>query len=344
MAGTRQHFIPRMLLRCFGDTREQVRILRRGGHSFVTSIRNIALENEFYGKPGPGSADESITQEESRIGPMLQAVNSAPEGSIDTTTAAELITHFTIRVRSMRTFMGQATNIALDEIGRQFSDSESLRSLMQDYIRANPDFLVEELHKRVRDDYGVSALAILLQHPLYPSILEFMHNFAEQQICNLDADVVGADMRQAMAYFRSSVGEMVNLAHKKVALSDPTPAKRSEVLASFTFAVQDSSQDLILSDCVGWGLRSSVGVTPLHTLEDDLQMVVMPVSRSRVLLGWRDERPRILPDAISLASVHTCDDFIIAHPDAGDLVRFIDEFGRARAATLAALVAEVCRT
>jgi hypothetical protein len=135
MAGSRQHFIPKMLLRCFSDDREQVRILRRNGQSFVTSIKNIALENEFYGKPGMGSADDVITQEESRIGPMLRAINLAPAGQIDPATAAEIISHFTVRVRSIRTFMGKVADAAIDQVGQRFQDEESCRSLLHDFMR-----------------------------------------------------------------------------------------------------------------------------------------------------------------------------------------------------------------
>jgi hypothetical protein len=149
--------------------------------------------------------------------------------------------------------------------------------------------------------------------------------------------VLGEDLRMALSYIRSNVGGIVDRAHTKAALSDPTPAKRAEFFSRFTFATHDTNQDLILGDSVCWGLSSSIGITPLYTLEDDLQILVMPISRFRFLLGWRNDCPCIPFETLSLASVRTCDDFIIAHPDVEDMAQFISEFGKSREAILASL-------
>lgn len=291
MAGIRQHYIPRMLLRRFGDSLEQVRVLRRDGNTFLTKIGSIAFENEFYGKPGPGSADDAITQEETRIFDMLQEVTAAPEGSVDTRMATELIAHFTTRARSMRSFMMQTADIAIEEVGRPFSDGETVRAMLRTYIRDNPGKIVEDLLNAVLEHQGPAALAALLQNPAYNDILKAAHLEIERELCNFDAAAAGSVLLGLLSDYQPRFREIAKSAHQEVALSNPTPLGRSEVLTGFTFAVQDSTEDLILSDSVGWGVRTSVGVTPLYVLEADLQTVVMPVSRSRIILGWRGERP-----------------------------------------------------
>ena len=211
-------------------------------------------------------------------------------------------------------------------------------------IQNNPGIIIEELHNKVREQYGSTALTQLLQHPQYPIFLELLFKSAQQMIGNLDAAAVTTDIQKTLAYFQSKISEVAKQSHEKAILSGPTPKQRTEILAGFTFATQNSTHDLILGDSVGWGLRSSVGITPLYSLEDDLQMIAMPISRTRTLVGWRNERPDLSSEVISKASAYTCEDFVIAHPDVADLAQFRDEFGKGRAVALATLAAEASKS
>jgi hypothetical protein len=339
LAGTRQHFIPRYLLRRFANGHGQVRVLRRDGQQFVTSITNIGVENEFFGPPGSGSADEAITVEESRVLALLNVINDHPQGPVQNHLAAQVIVHLTVRARSLRTFMVEAGTKAIDGINRRFTDPATLRSMMRDYLKANPTFLLDELHNEIRRRYGENAVEMAQKHPVYPVLTNMLSDLAFRQLEDIDG--LPPQFANAFLQLRDRLGEAVQGVHKKVALSDPTPEKRVAALSIFSFAVCDSNSDLVLGDSVAWGQRLSVGITPLYTLEDDLQVIVLPISSSKYVLGWKDERPQVSDDAIILGSVETSEDFALSYPSSDNLTRFSGVLGQARAMTLAALEAEI---
>ena len=193
MAGVRQHFIPRMLLRQFADSKEQVRALRRDG-TFVAAIGNVALEKEFFGAPGPGTADEAITEEENRIEPMLRAACGSPEGPFDSFAAAALITHFTLRLRSLRTFMGQVGHAALDAAGRRFSSPDDVRRMVQQEVRSNSRWVADELNKTLRKEYGAAALKRLQRNKQqYAAVLREANKRTEQLLEGLDGAAIARD-------------------------------------------------------------------------------------------------------------------------------------------------------
>lgn len=328
------------MLRAFADDNERVRVVGRGGRSFVTGTHNIGLETEFFGKSGPGTSDDSITQEEQRIAPLLKTMNAAAEGEVNARAAAELLAHLTVRAKSFRTLMQEMGDIAFDVMDRKFSDGDHVREMLRESLRTDPSILIEEFRKMVRSRFGPAALAELEAHPLYPALIVRIQEWGAQHVDRLDPQSLGEGMHQVLSGLRPKVDNLVNGAHKKIALTDPTPAPRVNRLARLSFAVQDFAEELVLGDGVGYGLRPSRGIVPLFELTDDLKVVVMPTSRFRALVGWRDDRPNLEAPTVRLASVETSEEFFVVHPSGPDVSYLSGSFGKGRAATLEAIAAE----
>lgn len=340
MAGKRQHFIPRMLLRQFSDDRNRVRLIRRGGNSLVTSIGNVALQNQFFGEPGPGSPDEAITDEEQRIGPMLNQAVSLSDGPIASMLAATLISHFTTRSRAMRTFMKQMGAAAIDDVEHRFSSGQVLRTAMHEHLRRSPDELIEGFRAEVLKQYGKAALDRLTNQPNYPQIVRAVRAQAALHLRNLDGDALVRNFGALISDARDMLGETVNNAHHRVALKSPTSSERTEAMMVFDFAVQSVESDIVLSDAVALGWRKSTGVTPLFSIEADLQLVVMPLSRRRLIVGWRGDRPQLSPDSFLLAAIQVSDEFVVAHPETAGWENSLGSFGEARSVALHAAKSE----
>ena len=330
-----------MLLRQFSDERERVRLIRKGGTSFVTSIGNVALQNQFFGEPGPGSPDEAITGEEQRIGPMLNQAMSLSDGPIASRLAATLISHFTTRSRAMRTFMKQIATAAIDDVENRISSGQILRTAMHEYLRRSPEELIEGFRAEVSKQYGKTALDRLTKQPNYPQIVQAVRAQAELHLRNLDGDALVRDLGVLISDARDMLSETVNSAHHRVALKSPTPSERTEAMLSFNFAVQSVESDIVLSDAVSLGWRTSTGVAPLFSIEADFQLVVMPLSRRRLIIGWRGTRPQLPPDSFLLAAIQVSDEFVVAHPETAGWENSLGSFGHARSTALNAAKSEI---
>ena len=110
MSGRKQHYIPQCLLRGFEASRSgkgpQVVVLRRGREPYLSSIEDVAAKRNFYSElshDGRKTLDDLITVYESRLGSILTELRASEPGAlVDSSLAAELVTHLTVRSAFLR--------------------------------------------------------------------------------------------------------------------------------------------------------------------------------------------------------------------------------------------------
>ncbi len=341
MAGKRQHFIPRMLLLGFADANEGVWVGRKDREPFGVNITGVGVEGMFYGVPGPGTADEAITREEPRIEQLLRRMTTMPAGTCDSQAAASVISHFTSRTRAMRRFMEDLGRLAVSHLRRRMDDPLELRSMMSTHLRDNPGLIEDEIDKGVLRQSGPVGLAIFRGHPMRSWVLAYAYRKAAVSIQSLDRESFnaagGVDFLSAVLV---GLPQIVRRAHARVALQSPTPEERTTHLASFSYAVEDHSDPLILGDGVAWGIRSSAGVCPLFSIEDDIECVVMPITSRRALHGWRGERRALSTDDINHGSASTSSEFVVASGQGPQVSLYVKHIGAVIGAALDATVTD----
>jgi hypothetical protein len=130
------------------------------------------------------------------------------------------------------------------------------------------------------------------------------------------------------------MANFVESAHHRVALEQPTPRKWVERLRTFCFEVIEVTDDLVLGDSVAWGIQEPDDVVPLYSIDDELISVVMPICRTRLLVGSRSDRQTPPPALCNDAATAASESFIVAHPELNNIGRYLTAFGSARARNL----------
>lgn len=314
MAGRRQHFIPRMLLRGFADAKEQVRVTHRVRGSFLASIGNVALERDFFGPPGSGTVDEVVSSEENKIKAILETVRSA-RGAVDSESAATLVSHMTSRVRSIRTYMEETGKVALAEIDRRLQDEALMREAILREIRKAPSSVSKELDETLERQYGKTALKQFKRTPAYKQMLNAAMAQLEASIMSSSFSEITDRFRGMLATLGDSMGATVFRAHGKVLLAGPTPTARVKTLSAFSYETAERD-GIVLSDSIAWCVRKGDHLAPIFTLEDDIDNIYMPVSSSIVLVGRSRGSRAEIPTANELqgSAFRVSEAFVVAHP------------------------------
>ncbi len=110
MSGRKQHYIPQSLLKSFetpskGKTKK-VWVFKKGQKPFLSATEDVAAQRDFYSDPlkdGLLTLDDRITGYEIELNRLIETLLKAPADlPVDSTVAAEVVTHLTIRAAFLR--------------------------------------------------------------------------------------------------------------------------------------------------------------------------------------------------------------------------------------------------
>ena len=289
MSGRKQHYIPQVLLRGFGNARRgktYVTVFKRGAPTFEVPTEGIAAEREFYSKVSNGrelpSLDDKITLYENDIATKLRTFREMRLGdAIDGAIAGEIVAHLTIRNAHMRASSSEMAVRLVDEIIDVFTDEARTRRAMGiGPTEFNGPALerIEELWSENQSAFtnmgltreSFSRVAFEIVSP------QFEDNF------KAFASVVSAEFGR-LAPRLATIGAEAQLAALERGMA---PAKSVEVLSKLLWRVRGAPEEgLILPDCVA----VSVGVNwsrplSISSLPTD-GCVVFPISTRRMLVA-----------------------------------------------------------
>lgn len=327
MSGTRQHYLPRLLLRRFVGRKEQVRIAPKDGRSFVASINNIGLENNFNGPPGKGSADDRLTREENDVMRMLDELCRS-NGPVDPDLAAGAMAHFSARTKALRGVMLDLGQQVVAKVQAEFIDEHEDGEALVTWVQAHPEEVTSVLDAEVRKARGPIGLAayrvsaLRVQH--FSLAMDHITAFARSPAGIDDVRVRANDLVQ---YMRQRMHIQVREAHISMALRSPTPPKWRERLRALVFEVQSFPAGLLLGDAIGWCGRSAEDGFPVMRFDDDIPLAVMPISSNLALIGGRGSAPTFSAAQFNRASAAASMDYLLANPDFKDLESHVPYIG-----------------
>src|SRR5688572_5806588 len=107
MAGSRQHTLPRFLLKGFASrsTGKEVYAyyFRSKLDPIEANIKNIGVERNFYGSQDEPEVDDAITALESDFATLLENLRGVPSGTdITESGIVEFVVHLTARTMHLR--------------------------------------------------------------------------------------------------------------------------------------------------------------------------------------------------------------------------------------------------
>jgi hypothetical protein len=299
MAGRKQHYIPQCLLKGFktpgrGKT-VKVWVFKKGQQPYVSSIEDVAAERYFYSglsKDSSLNLDDQITQYENKLSELINKLYESPVGSIiDSSIAAEVITHLTIRVAHLRDIFGISFNELIDDSVEIFSDKKLIRSLMG----IDNEDLPQQLQKQIEEK--------LSEYPLFekpglpkPVLLRIMFTLMKENFDNFYGD----DLPIILTCLNNLASKMKNIVrteHAKALADDLKPNERITGMSQLIWTISEFPEgDLILPDCVAVSmLRDGMTFDPyMISSIDEINVVLLPICATKLLIGRRADT--ILPN------------------------------------------------
>jgi Protein of unknown function (DUF4238) len=159
MASTRQHYIPRFLLKGFSCKLPQEKafvwsFLTGRNDAIKVSIRDIALEKSFYGDPGDDTLDSLITEKEKAFAEVLDQVRKNQVIQADQSNIlSQLVGHMVIRTRHARKGFAEGMGKIIGMTVSNLSDPTKMIGFVKNHI-INDKELRRRMIKTTRKNLG----------------------------------------------------------------------------------------------------------------------------------------------------------------------------------------------
>lgn len=286
MAGAKQHFIPRMLLRSFRMNAigkvARVRVYRTD-RSYTSPVEDVAAERFFsseFAQDGTDTLDDVITRYETGLASDLVELNAAV-GSVSAKTAARVVTHLLVRSDHVRGIMRAGASAIADLISDLFGSEEQVSSLLgvADLL-PGPQF--RKIFKENIENEPVIQAIGLPSEAMIPITHMVLRENASAAYSEMDIAV-----QQVVSRFNAHGPLEARDAHARALSSSLAPEARVENLEGFSWQVEQVvDEPLILPDFValGWN-HDGVSGSLLEHGKDELAVVMMPLSPQRALVG-----------------------------------------------------------
>lgn len=152
MSGSRQHFIPRFLMRGFSS-----KIRKRSYYTWVftkdndpyePNILNIGLERYFYENQEYTLVDEKITEQETKFGEELERIRAIERScTLDRKFPTEFITHLIVRAKHIRLTLQQTGETLLGIAKEELDSPNKFAKMIINLVKNRPDLIEESLHR-----------------------------------------------------------------------------------------------------------------------------------------------------------------------------------------------------
>ena len=146
MAGKRQHYLPRFLLKGFLDrtssNQDSTWVVRQGREPFKANIVNVGVSKKFYESSETKGIDDELTEREGEFAPSLDVLRSRSQSlEIKDPLIPDFVCHLQIRTKHLRDSLVESTDFLFREMMDFMEDPVNLHSLFRTYLKNNPQFL-----------------------------------------------------------------------------------------------------------------------------------------------------------------------------------------------------------
>ena len=256
MAGRKQHFIQRLLLRGFSFDAHQdpchVWVHKRDGKIFAPALEGYGAERDFYGHPEESDLDSRMTDIESnKFNAFLKDLRRGPDRCIDPELASDFAIHVFLRSKNFRSMQAAGVEPLVTRIRDILKSGAMVEKLLLSGAReaqtdpALQGFIKDRVNKR---------------RPQIQSYLDNLSRMASQLVTNQHRQVLQAR------------------------LNDLSGTRRAQMLG-LQWNVVTTVNDLVLGDSVVFAELTNGTYKPVTEPNDALARIWLPIQCSRVLVG-----------------------------------------------------------
>lgn len=308
MAGKRQHYVPRLLQRGFLAEVEGERtwLHRAGGPARLVGIKDVGTEDWFYsrkGVPGELTLDDAITAFEQDLGKDVATLRTTQPGTgVDPGLAARTTVHLVMRTAHLRKTIELGIDGIIDEIESLFTDPTRLGAML--------GFDTPVLASAVTDAIRSTA------HDLVPA--GFPAPLSERLLSFLIRERGGELAAQAAAVLTpifptlfAGLANRVRDSHNAIVATPLDDHGWVNALNGFQWTIE-AGVDLILPDSVALAREAGQPLAPLlFTTAADAELILLPVSHDRALVGRRDVSIAVDLTTYNAQAAASCQGFFI---------------------------------
>jgi hypothetical protein len=336
MAGKRQHYVPRFLQRGFlaEQDGERTWLHRAGKSARLVGIKDVGTEDWFYSRKGASgelTLDDVITEFEADLSKNVAMLrNKSPGTSIDPSLASRITVHLVMRTAHLRQTIKDGIDGITNEIESIFTDPKRLGAMMGIDNQVLSSFVMDVIRSTAQDIAQRG-----FPEPLSERLIAF---FMRERGGEL---VAQADFMLA-PIFSSLFKDLENRVrdcHNVIVAKPLDDYGWINVLTGFHWTIE-AGTDLILTDAVALARETGHSLAPLLlTTATDIELILLPVARDRVLVGRRNTTTVVDLTTYNAQAAASCQGFFIAASEF-DTEGLSDMIGSGPARALAASIAE----
>lgn len=291
MAGSRQHFLPRFLMKGFSSKIQKGEyytwVFTRDSKPYETNLKNIGLENFFYGSAEESEVDEVITQKENYYyGHLDNLRENNSDCNLSDPFPAEFITHLIVRAKHLRESFKNAGATIVSIAHEELDSPQKFAQMLQNIIINQPELVMqslgEELDKKLPPGFPSKHRDQLVKHALtlIPQIV-----FSDSNIND------GYTLFRGL--FKKMVEDMHSLAkcaHIKALSKDVVPPKILEKFDGFIWSLHVAHRNSFVLGDIGPLARFEPDLDFKSFLfaNDEINQVFLPISDRHVIVGKSD--------------------------------------------------------
>jgi hypothetical protein len=314
MAGKRQHYVPRFLLRGFlaepegpRDESERTFLHRLGAPPRRVGIGDVGVEDWFYsrkGAPGVVTLDDEITEFEKSFSRGVKDLReSAPGTLIEPALAARTVVHLVMRTAHLRKTMSSGIASVYAEIGALFTDPVRLAGL----FGANNPMLSTAVTEAIK-----GSARQLVPVGLPEAFSERLLTFIVREYGNDLAGQMVAILSPLLPNLVEALGAKVRDSHNELVAKPLEDHGWVKLLSQFSWSVEEGD-DLILPDAVALSRTSDAPLQALlFTGGADVAVVLLPLAHDRILVGRRNAEEVVDLASFNAEAAASCQGFFVA--------------------------------
>lgn len=312
MSGPNQHHIPQFLQRSFGAApkgrQKEIWQYAKGAGPELRRISKTASDDHFYSE----AVDDKITDAENSLANLYHEVRAQPIGSsVDPDSAAELITHLAPRTSHIRESLAAGFNQFATGAHDAFTDP----ALMEQLLGLHEDEPTEQFREKLRE--GLRDMPQIEHLGLPGPLLERVAFYVAKESFDTTVDETASIYGPMLSELATGSAGIARDGHIR-ALDEmgDKPNLRRDLLATFAWTVESALDGgTILPDCVALAYSSDARALPLMFVGKEMDAVVMPLTKERLLVGRCIDVPNIPIEDFNTDAAACSQTFFLAHAD-----------------------------
>ncbi len=288
MAGSRQHFIPRFLQKGFASKVQKQEyyawVFTKDESPYEANLRNIGLENAFYGKPEESKIDDILTEREDvyskYVNKLREYDSTRPlEGKMP----SEFVTHLMVRAKHIRESFCEVGDVLIDSAKKKLDSPEKIKQMLLNLVVNHPELIEQSLREAIDKEFSQEMFP---QDKRDEFVQIAMSTIIPQMLPGLEAE--GYELfSQVFAKMEDEMPAVAKEGQIKALSKSVAPEKIVEKLDGLHWSLNVIAKHTFILGDIGPIARYEPGLhfKPFFFAKGELSQIFLPISDKHIIVG-----------------------------------------------------------